>query len=328
MADLREVLNEIKGWGSSWKARAQAAEAQNETLSAGLTAAQEALADKAAELQKVLDDDASEDALQITQAKADQAKEDADAAQAVLDEVKADDLPPVEDEPPTTTPDGGDDTDVPADSGSNLPDPTAPPEVSIPSPAGPTPVDLSTPPLVDPPANVPVPDESGVPPVIPASPTPVVDPATGEVEPSVDTATGEPLDPGTPVNEPLDPTTVPVEEGGTPVEDTTQGEVVSVDPTQDDVHVDPTTGGLTTTTPDEIVDVPEDDAEVGAIPAAPVPVNPDAEPVMAGELDPATPVVEVPSGDGPVEVPEDAVVTTAGSLPEDAIVTPVTDPTQ
>lgn len=57
-------------------------------------------------------------------------------------------------------------------------------------------------------------------------------------------------------------------------------------------------------------------------PVAPVPVDPNAEPVAAGDLHPATTVVEVPNVT-PVEVPADATPVAAGELPPDAVVTPV-----
>lgn len=98
---LQEVLDGFRSWGTGWKDRALAAEAQNVTLTEGLTAAQSALADKAQELADVLANDATDDAIQIDQAKADQAQADADAAQAALDGAQAADLPPA---PPVDPP--------------------------------------------------------------------------------------------------------------------------------------------------------------------------------------------------------------------------------
>lgn len=67
------------------------------------------------------------------------------------------------------------------------------------------------------------------------------------------------------------------------------------------------------------------DAPVADVPAevvTPVPVDPEAAPVAAGDLHPATTVVEVPNTT-PVEVPEGATPIAAGELPPDAVVTPV-----
>lgn len=55
----------------------------------------------------------------------------------------------------------------------------------------------------------------------------------------------------------------------------------------------------------------------------PVPVDPTQPPVPAGTLNPSTEVVEVPAGVVPVVVPAGAVAVQAGTLPPDAIVTPV-----
>ena len=55
-----------------------------------------------------------------------------------------------------------------------------------------------------------------------------------------------------------------------------------------------------------------------------VPVDPEAAPVQAGTLPTDTPVVEVPAGDGPAEIPSDGVPIDAGAINPNVWVTPVT----
>lgn len=201
---------------------------------------------------------------------------------------------------PVTAPAGGDGTTAP------VTDPTAPAE-GTPSPSGPTPVPISTDPAPPaPPADVPTPPDATAPDLPPATPVPgdttVAEPGAEGTTPLDPTDPAAPVDPSTqqattgtvptdPSAPPADPTQVPVEEGGTPVVDTTApGDVATNDP------------------------------------AGPQPVDVNAAPVPAGSLDPGTAVVEVPGDVTPVVVPDGAQATTAGSLPDDAVVTPVVEP--
>ncbi len=84
-------------------------------------------------------------------------------------------------------------------------------------------------------------------------------------------------------------------------------------------------GGLleATVSPDVPLVPAEEPVVVETVDAPPVvPVDPAAVPVPAGDLHPATPVVEVPNTT-PVTVPEGATPIAAGELPPDATVVPV-----
>lgn len=68
-----------------------------------------------------------------------------------------------------------------------------------------------------------------------------------------------------------------------------------------------------------------DDIVPDSPPALVVPVDPAATPVKAGDLDPATTVVEVPASNGPAEVPFDGVPVDAGAIHPESWVTPVAE---
>lgn len=182
-------------------------------------------------------------------------------------------------------------------------DPTAPAE-GTPSPSGPTPVDLSGGPVIAPPADVQVPPDATIPTADGGVTTPLEQGTVDEsgmptgVIPA--TATG-----------PGDPTAGTAAEGGdVPAED------ASATPVGAPADI-PTTVAEDAPADAAPADVPATDAPAGATePAAP------SDAVAAGTLDPETKVVEV-GADG--KVADGTEPTTAGVLPADAQVVPVSE---